>query len=179
MTIVSKSSIHRFIKYTVNPAVAGNSSITPHVLLIFDASGCVTKSDLAVLRSMLSTIFSNISAEASLICVNHHAAHVTPFDSASVAAPEDVHADPRFARDIDMLGVLAEHLCDPVDRYDGIVVMTEGKFQPFSAHALHQAVARKRAGGEPLALPPIGFFQFRAGAIPAEPTYALTRHVAL
>ncbi|MCA1325006.1 hypothetical protein [Herbaspirillum sp. alder98] len=179
MTEATKSSIHHFIQNTVNSSAAEKSGGAPHVLLLFDASGCVTKSDLAVLRSMVPTILNNMKAEASLICVNHHARHVTPYDPSEFLAPEDVHGDPRFARDLDMLGVLAERLSDPGDNYDGVVVMTEGKFPPFSAHALHDAVVRKSAGSDNVVLPPIGFFLFSAGAIPSEPTYTMTRHVAL
>jgi hypothetical protein len=179
MTAAMTSSIHHFIKHSVTPGAAENSNDAQHVLLIFDASGCVTKSDLAVVRSVAPAISSELRAEVSLVCVNHHDRYDVPYDPSTSMGPHDVHADPRFARDIDMLGVLVERLCDPCDHYDGIVVMTEGRFPPFSAQALQDAVTGQQAGDGSRVLPPVGFFLFIAGAIPADPTYTMTRHVAL
>ena len=183
MSDAKRTSIHHFIEHTVNPNAARQAHAyahaTPHILLIFDASGCVTRSDLAVLRSMASSILVDVKAEVSLVCVNHRADLATPYDPSTSSAPAGEPADPQCARDIDMLGVLAERLCDADDHYDGIVVMTEGKFLPFSAQALQDAVAHHRPGSGQAALPPIGFFQFSSGAIPSEPAYVLTRHVAL
>ncbi|EJN07739.1 hypothetical protein [Herbaspirillum sp. YR522] len=179
MPDATRTSIHHFIQHTVNSDAARqrHAHATPHVLLIFDASGCVTRSDLAVLRSMVSGILVDIKAEVSLICVNHRADLATPYDPATATTAGS--ADAHRASDVDMFCVLADHLCDPADRYDGIVVMTEGMFAPFTAQALHYAVTGDRSCSDQLVLPPIGFFQFSSGAIPCDPVHVVTRHVSL
>ncbi|MFL9924097.1 hypothetical protein PQR62_07470 [Herbaspirillum lusitanum] len=172
-----KSSIYQFIQHSVIARTLNTLQTRRHVLLLFDASGCVTKSDLAALRLMVPNLVADMHIDVSLICVNHQEKYVLPFSPLDACEKEDFICD-RFSSRIDMLNVLADRLSDEDERYDGIVVMTAGKFSPFTSGTLHDAVARKSMAHSRVT-PPVGFFLFTPGAIPNDPAYTMTRHLAL
>lgn len=173
-----KSSIYHFIRTSIIARPDDGLPTRKHLLLLFDASGCVTKTDLAVLRQMVPTIVATMQIDVSLICVNHEAKYVTPYSASEFCDPDDCEVHSRFTGKIDMLEVLADRLSDEDDGYDGIVVMTAGEFAPFSVQCLSEA-ARRKSMKDAVEVPPIGFFMFSPGAIPADPAYVSTRHIAL
>lgn len=173
-----KSSIHHFIEQSIIPGTTRHGRSKKHVLLLFDASGCVTQSDLTVLRLMVPTIVSRTQVDVSLVCVNHQEKFITPYIPSHALAMEEAFLASGLPKTIDMHKVLADCLSDEPGHYDGIVVMTEGRFAPFCYQALCDEVMEK-SGRQDITLPPIGFFLFLPGAIPANPAYAVTRHITL
>ncbi len=167
-----KSSITTFIQDVILSRPCQGARSRHHVLLLFDASGCVRKADLAILKLMVTHLVSTMCIDVSLTCVNHDGRFVTPY------CPTDAEWHPQtdgeaMARCIDMFEILVECLSDEHDDYDGIVVMTEGEFPFFSVASIDEAV-RKRSVRRYEQMPSIGFFRFKPGAIPVEPARTVT-----